>query len=93
MSGPCASCGTDTPYRLSIGGPGLPWCCGTFTCEVKLRDGKDISRPVDRSDASLDRLTAHECFEYLSRGLEGGEVAILKAIAMTRAHERRGRAR
>ncbi len=41
------------------------------------------------NDAELDRMTARECFEYLSRSLEGGEVAILKAIAMTRAHERR----
>ena len=43
----------------------------------------------DLRDADLDRMTARECFEYLSRGLEGGEVAILKAVAMTRAHERK----
>jgi hypothetical protein len=43
----------------------------------------------DLRDADLDRMTARECFEYLSRGLDGGEAAILKAVAMTRAHERR----
>ncbi len=45
----------------------------------------------DLRDADLDRMTARECFEYLSRGLEGGEAAILKAVAMTRAHERNKR--
>ncbi len=42
-----------------------------------------------RDDAELDIMTAKECFEYLSRSMVGGQAAILKAITMTRAHERR----
>lgn len=60
--------------------------------EPRTADSSCPTPAEDIRDADLDRMTARECFEYLSRGLDGGEAAILKAVAMTRAHERRKRA-
>lgn len=74
--GACAACGRPCYYRLFVDDHAIPWCCGKFACEVKLRDGVDVpQRTTTRAErASIDASFREGWFEGVTDALDAIDV-------------------
>jgi hypothetical protein len=60
--GSCASCARPCHYRLFVDDDAIPWCCGRFACECRLRGAPEPSAAhmaaTTARDAEFRRLQA-----------------------------------